>query len=68
MQTKTESNNYSAPTRVAEYIIQLFEFIKRVDKGGLNTVKDLKSWLLKRYPFVICSDEGSTFETSAFLS
>ena len=43
MQTKTESNNYSAPTRVAEYIIQLFEFIKRVDKGGLNTVKDLKS-------------------------
>lgn len=41
--TKTESSIYSAPTHVAEYIVQLFDFIKRVVKRGIATVKDLES-------------------------
>ena len=41
--TKTERNHYTAPTRFTEYINQLFDFIKPVDKGGITTVKGLES-------------------------
>ena len=34
------------------FMLQKFGFIKRVDKGWVNTVKDLESWRFERMPFV----------------
>ena len=54
----TENNAKTMATFFCGFIVWLlhqkekFDFIKRVDKGWITTVKDLESWRFERYPFV----------------
>ena len=51
---------------VSQESIWKFDFIKRVHKGRITTLKELKIWHFERQPLVIRSNEGLTLETSAF--